>query len=351
MGKDSRDYSWILLEKSITEITDMPILSITIAAYNAEEFLSECLDSLVETQRIQDLDIIIVNDGSTDGTSVIAHKYADIYPKQIRVFDQDNKGLGAGFNVGIRNAKGKYWLSLDADDKILPDEFNDFIELLKVNNSDIVSFRMKRFGLDSSEQPGVMDQRFIGQVFKIDDVMEKFLLTRFIHTEVFNTEFLRKNRIVMAEEPKLYNDTDLMIQTFIKGSTCLFTNHLIYAYRVSNFQSTSIDSLRKHVEDFFKMINALMTIYEKNRIESRRRNLITNDLAALFKTGYFMAMFEGGSRIEYLNRLVRKEKEVHQRLPLLAKIVSTNQPVLYLPVKIMYTCYKAVRKKCRQGAG
>lgn len=92
----------------------MKLLTIAIPSYNSEDYLQNALDSLV--QSIDDLDVIIVNDGSKDRTLDIAQAFRDKYPDSVRVIDKENGGHGSGVMAGIREGQGIYYYVLDSDD-------------------------------------------------------------------------------------------------------------------------------------------------------------------------------------------------------------------------------------------
>lgn len=92
-------------------------LSIIIPVYNTREYLAACLDSVLDNA-CNDCEIVIVNDGSTDDSGIIAAGYASRYPELIRVITTENGGLGAARNVGLEAAEGDYLLFLDSDDSL-----------------------------------------------------------------------------------------------------------------------------------------------------------------------------------------------------------------------------------------
>ena len=93
------------------------LLSIIIPTYNMEKYLHKCLDSLVVSdENMVRLEVLVINDGSKDTSSQIAHEYEDKYSKTIRVVDKDNGNYGSCINRGLKEATGKYVKVLDADD-------------------------------------------------------------------------------------------------------------------------------------------------------------------------------------------------------------------------------------------
>ena len=92
-------------------------ISIIVPIYNVKEYLSQCLDSILR-QTYQNFELLLVNDGSTDGSKEIAEIYAQKYPDKIRLFHQKNQGLSAARNCGLEKARGKYVVFVDSDDTI-----------------------------------------------------------------------------------------------------------------------------------------------------------------------------------------------------------------------------------------
>lgn len=108
------------------------LLSIIVPSYNMEKYLSKCLGSLIveDSELLQTLDVIVVNDGSKDGTSEIAHKFEKKYPGVIRVIDKQNGHYGSCVNAGLKIAKGTYVKILDADDTFDTVRFSTFLGFL-----------------------------------------------------------------------------------------------------------------------------------------------------------------------------------------------------------------------------
>ena len=115
------------------------ILSIIIPTYNMEKYLRKCLDSLiVSDEKMQMLEVLVINDGSRDSSSLIAHEYEAKYPLTIRVVDKENGNYGSCINRGLKEATGKYVKVLDADDYFDTISFEQFIILLASTDADLV---------------------------------------------------------------------------------------------------------------------------------------------------------------------------------------------------------------------
>lgn len=102
-----------------------------------DKYLSKCLDSLL-IPSIDKLDIIVVNDGSKDRSSEIAHSYVEKYPDSIRVIDKENGNYGSCINATLTTIRGKYVKILDADDSFNTTNFEEFIIQISKINADLV---------------------------------------------------------------------------------------------------------------------------------------------------------------------------------------------------------------------
>ncbi len=100
----------------------MKSVSVIVPVYNTSEYLPECLDSLI-SQSLQDIEIVCVNDGSTDRSPEILKDYADKYPDRIKLINQENAGLSEARNAGIAASTGEYLGFVDSDDFVSPDMF------------------------------------------------------------------------------------------------------------------------------------------------------------------------------------------------------------------------------------
>ena len=112
-------------------------VSVIVPVYNMENYLVECLDSLVN-QTLENIEIVIVNDGSTDNSLSIINDYVYLYPDKVRAFSIENSGLGEARNYGISKAKGSYLGFVDSDDFVRNDMFEIMYRAATKNNADCI---------------------------------------------------------------------------------------------------------------------------------------------------------------------------------------------------------------------
>lgn len=116
----------------------MIILSVIIPTYNMSKYLKKCLDSLIFFDDTKQIEVLIVNDGSKDDSSSIAHSYQEKYPGIFRVIDKENGNYGSCVNRGLMEAKGKYIKVLDADDYFNSEQFLNYLDILDKTSADLV---------------------------------------------------------------------------------------------------------------------------------------------------------------------------------------------------------------------
>ena len=119
---------------------NQPKVSIIIPVYNVERYLSQCLQSIFSQSNILDLlEVIIINDGSPDNSHLIIEQYVDKFPSLIRVVNQENQGLSMARNVGIEASTGEYITFIDSDDSIEPNMYKTMLEKAESGKFDIVA--------------------------------------------------------------------------------------------------------------------------------------------------------------------------------------------------------------------
>lgn len=119
----------------------MDLISIIVPIYNTEKYLNRCIDSIIN-QTYKNLEIVLVDDGSTDKSGVICDDYAKS-DSRIKVIHKENGGVSSARNVGIDNATGEYIMFVDADDELCLNAIEYIMELSKKNNADLICFQMK----------------------------------------------------------------------------------------------------------------------------------------------------------------------------------------------------------------
>src|SRR5690606_37960744 len=126
-------------------------LSVIIPVYNVEKYVAQCLDSVLDQNfEPNDYEIIVVNDGSTDGSLAIVQDYANKH-KHIKLIDKKNGGVGSARNCGMDHAQGKYIYFIDSDDYLIPNCLNVLVDTCERHKLDVLTFLFTIFSSESSD--------------------------------------------------------------------------------------------------------------------------------------------------------------------------------------------------------
>jgi len=125
-------------DEKMDNIIQKPLVSIIIPIYNVENYIRKCIDSVI-SQTCKDIEIICVNDGTTDNSMSIVERHAEV-DRRIKIVNISNSGLSIARNVGMDNADGKYICFLDSDDSLAQDAIEKLVEKAEFNETDILFF-------------------------------------------------------------------------------------------------------------------------------------------------------------------------------------------------------------------
>lgn len=186
----------------------MKLLTITVPCFNSENYLRRCLDSLVTGG--DDVEIIVVDDGSSDGTGDIAEDYAGWFPEIVKVVHKENGGHGSGINTGLRLASGKYFKVVDSDDWLEEKAYRELLKQMKVwsnlENSypspDLVICNYTYNHLDEGMEKTINYRNVFPerQICSWDEI-KSFRPSQYLimHALIYRTDMLRKSGLVLPE--------------------------------------------------------------------------------------------------------------------------------------------------------
>ncbi len=224
------------------------LLTISIAAYNSEEYIRETLESLVVRDHMELIEVFIIDDGGTDGTLDIAQEYCEKYPGTFVPVHKDNGGYGSTVNYSISHATGKYFKLLDGDDWFDKDSFEEMIAVLQEEDSDVIVTNYYKGPSASQMDPVKTHTEADGEVVDLrDGYMPKEPFDMW--SLVYKTSLLRENSVVLPEKV-LYTDRYYATIPFAYANTVRFSDTYVYCYRIGrDGQSMSIESQIRHYEE------------------------------------------------------------------------------------------------------
>ncbi len=184
-------------------------ISVIIPCYNCEKFIAQTLDCLL-AQKLKDVQIIVVNDGSTDHSGEIINEYASKNPNILPVH-QENAGVSAARNNGFAHAAGKYTMFLDGDDLISENALESIYNALKKTNADLAIFRVMRFGYGGEEFNPFVDS--LASDSEISYLDKRLLWNFLVANKCYRTELLRESGVKFP--PMRYSEDGAFFMEFL----------------------------------------------------------------------------------------------------------------------------------------
>ena len=264
-------------------MSSLPKITVIIPAYNSEKFIAQTLDSLVN-QTMQDIEVIVVDDGSTDSTCDIITKYHIDFP-YIKYIYQENSGVSAARNKAIPLATGEYVVFLDADDVYTPESLEGFYSKAKETDADLVIGRLKSFGAGVSEYNEYAEK--LSKKESIETYDLDLLWNFLVGNKCYKTKKLQESGILF---PKLkYSEEGVFFTSFVyTGAKIVGTQSSTMCYRrhtkeegLSVSQSVNID-----------LVKNLSAIYDIAKISFKKNKTCKNEneylQEILYKTAHIL---------------------------------------------------------------
>ena len=286
-------------------------VSIVALVYNLQDYLPRCLDALV-AQTLQEIEILCVDDGSTDNAPQIIEEYAKKYPEKIKVFHKENGGEFSTRNYGLQRAKGEYVTFVDTDDYVEKDWAEKLYTAAKKNDADIAVCAFERIDLETGNVVGRDMTHFERETRQVNP-KDDFVL--FINPAPWNKIYKREKIQEFSFLPlRGFNDTLFFISTLTRVKTITFVPEILYHYYLRhNSQIHTIN--KKDVENLKKYLLEVKELYiQKNEYEQMQNIL---DMMALIHLG-ISVMY----RLSY-DKQVDMKKEMKETLSYLDKEFPT----------------------------
>lgn len=280
-----------------------PTLSIVVPSYNVAEYLTHGISTLVNQKYANELEIIIVNDGSKDNTAQVAAELMQRFNNPeapiILLIDKENGGHGSTINAGLQIATGKYFKVMDGDDWYDSAELEKLIALLNSETSDIVLMDYMEDRANPSELCAYSLYDFMspGLQYRFDDICEgEYGFKQFgpiIATACFNTKMLQDTRFKLSEHC-FYVDIEFDVYTIIKAQTIVYYPLNVYRYFIGrDGQSISKSSFIRNKKNHRKIISNVLTYLDEHpELSSAKRSYVINNLVVPISKTHYMITTE-----------------------------------------------------------
>lgn len=251
-------------------------ISFIIPVYNGEKTIEYCLESIGQCNR--QIEIIVVNDGSTDSTKVLCNALAK-KDERIQVVTIANSGQSIARNHGLQMARGKYICWVDADDTIIPENVEKMYEFANANKIDVI---MGGYIRKSKENRSIIHLPGDGYISRIGEEPQRKLYHRvktgnafgYVWNKLYRRSFLKENDLQMDDIRKVYmEDTMFNIKAWTKNPTWYCINMPVYCYDVTN-ESTTRKSEPLIQEKYIAMISELVSYMNSEKCLQENLDLI-----------------------------------------------------------------------------
>ena len=217
-------------------------VSVVVPVYNTGLYLHECIDSIVN-QTLREIEIICVNDGSTDNSLDILKSYAAI-DGRVKIIDKDNAGYGHSMNIGMDAASGEFIGIVESDDYILPEMYETLYRIAKNERLDFIKADFKRFwnntgGGRDFQYIGVADREYYNKALNPNENRDVFKFNKQTWCGIYNAGYLRKFSIRHNETPGAsYQDNGFFIKTYCRATKIYLLDKPFYMHRLDNPDSS-----------------------------------------------------------------------------------------------------------------
>lgn len=263
------------------------LVSIVVPVYNVEQYLKDCLDSILQ-QSYPNIELIIINDGSTDGSKEIVIPF--LSDKRVKYIEQENKGLSGARNTGLKNALGKYIVFVDSDDYIEKNMLKEIVFLMETHHLDLVRFNADAFvdGLNESLKESNYDFSHRLEENKLYKEESLNLNRRTFSSSV--CLYLTTRELIMANhlafyENILHEDELFTTQVFLHTKRMMYKNVSYYHRRYrSNSIMTDLSSEKKELsfDSYRVLFNELEKMMENKDYTKKQKKFIKRQMISIY---------------------------------------------------------------------
>lgn len=264
-----------------------PKISVIVPIYNAEKYLNRCIDSILN-QTFTEIEVLLINDGSTDGSGVICDQYA-LLDSRVRVYHKENGGVSSARNVGIKNMTGEYSIHVDSDDWIESNMYEEMYSVAVRENADIV---FCNYFINLKDKEHISEQ---SPLSLLPEEVSKNILEGRIHGSLCNklikTDIIRRSNLLLKENLIIREDLLFCLEVLQRVNTIHHVPKAFYHYVDVIGSLTSDLNLKAvlgllnyidHLKEFFKESNIPICFYHHQVLFVK---------LSLYNSGYFTSKF------------------------------------------------------------
>lgn len=298
------------------------ILSIVIPTYNMEKYLRRCSDSLlVNDANMKLLEVIVVNDGSKDSSSQIAHEYEKRFPDTFRVIDKENGNYGSCINRGLKEVTGKYIKVLDADDWFDNQVFEKFMLFLQNTNTDLIVSDFSIVDENGCVSETGSFSLTPGTECTLNDLNDTDIKWLWHHAITYKHNLFSRIDYHQTEGIS-YTDDEWIFKPMLEVKTISYFNKSLYRYlRGREGQTFAPEVLAKSFGQRIKVAISMLDFFveTKDRLNDNNKIFMTSKIKTRLESIYYYCLAKNSSNI-----LIEKLKEFDQY------ILQKSEEIYYL---------------------
>lgn len=323
------------------------ILSVSVAAYNVENFIAQCLDSFMDAEIIEEIEVLVTDDGSTDRTREIIKTYQEQYPQTFRLICQKNAGPGSTVNSGLAHASGKYFRMVDGDDWVQTKNMREYVDFLKQHEVDMVCTHYCCVDHTSGiRQEQKLNVKRWGEILPFEEVCSDLHLE--MHNVTYRTELLRQHKIQL--DHGFYTDVEYLLLPTPYVQTIAFLDITVYMYRVAlSTQSMNIKSLQKNVGMHEKVLHRLLVEFSQHSWDAQKRRYVLRRMARLEGTqlSIYLSFADTKKYRAKTKQMIQEARNTSEELYQILKEVRTFR----LLIVSQFTLYTLISRLHRRRLG
>ncbi|WP_270474901.1 glycosyltransferase [Clostridium cochlearium] len=279
------------------------IISVIVPIYNVKELLPKCIESIC-SQTYKDLEIILVNDGSTDNCGQICDEYA-LRDSRIKVIHKVNGGLSDARNAGIKIAKGEYVAFIDSDDYIVNDTYEILVNEAIKNNLDIVAANALLIKNDKCKNALMKKKTFPNEIMTGIEYMCQSIQQNSFHVcawlNLYKRDLLIDNSLYF-QKGILHEDEEWTPRVFLEAKRVKYMDFMCYMYVIREGSITKGKDRTKNGLDIINTCYKLEKLYDQ-KLNKQQKKILYGHLVNIFLGGIYLGRLD---RPKY-KKLVRKK--------------------------------------------
>lgn len=252
-------------------------ISVIVPVFNSENYLRKAIDSLIN-QTISDIEIILIDDGSTDKSGIICDEYL-VY-ENVKVLHKVNAGICEARNDGLKIATGEYVAFMDNDDFLIPQTFEDNLQLIEKYNADWIKYGKTEILIKDGQELKKKATNFKSQIYNHDEIIDNLFCLKaedcltFVWDSIFKMDIIKKNHLKFDSNFKLGNEDIDFCEQYALLSNKLFVNKKCYYVHYTRIGiSASSKFSKEKIESYIYLLFKENNRYKKNNLIEKNTKL------------------------------------------------------------------------------